>query len=105
MTFPQSVLPFLYLLYIFLFSLSDFLPHLFLESTFCAGRFHALFNFLKDPWHSDKPCHVLVNMTFSSVIVLKRQPAWSVVLYVFEQGSSQSVLVSKTTRPTLERCI
>ena len=30
------------------------------------------------------------------------QPAWPEVFYVFKEGSSQCILVSKATRPTLE---
>ena len=36
---------------------SEGFPHFFLESTFCPSRLHALFDFLKNSWHPNKPEH------------------------------------------------
>ena len=105
-TFPHSVLPFLYLLYISCFLFQIFCLTLFLSPLFAPAAFMPSSIFSKTLGTPTNLAMIWSTwQNISSVIVLKCQPAWSVVLYVFEQGSSQSVLVSKATRPTLEKWI
>ena len=97
---------------------SDGLPHFFLESTFCPSRLHALFDFLKNSWHPNKPeheCAQNIMKTTSGKISwpwpslnritfwpLRHSPARSVVLDVFKKSSFKRVLVRKTTSPALQ---
>ena len=49
---------------------SDGFPHFFLESTFCPSRLHALFDFLKNSWHPNKPEHEYAqNITKTTKVV------------------------------------
>ena len=50
---------------------SDGFPHFFLESALCPSRLHALFDFLKNSWHPNKPEHEYAQNIMKATKVVK----------------------------------